>query len=133
MWPGLAGAQAIDGVIIRCGASSGHGYFLSNDFFNPDGPNWEPDGISDGKIVRIRRGNEWDILFDDITGSNGYRQDGAKVFPILETDRFLTVGAFNEQYVDVFTFDLVDRVVGWTSNKHGPFTAKAAVYAADCD
>jgi len=45
----------------------------------------------------------------------------------------LTVGAFGRLYVDVYTFDLVNRVVGWTSNKHGPVLAKSAAYSAKCE
>ena len=63
----------------------------------------------------------------------GYRNDGAKVIPLLENEGFLTVGAFGPWYVDIYTFDLVNRDVGWTSNKHGPISAKAAAYSAKCE
>ncbi|WP_135428743.1 hypothetical protein [Pseudotabrizicola sediminis] len=130
--PATASAQLSDGAIIRCGASSGHSFFFKGTM-NPSGPNWDADGISSGKIVLIRLGDEWDIQFDDFAGSSGYRQDGAKVFPLMETDSLLTVGAFNAQYVDIYTFDLANKVVGWTSNKHGPITPKSAAYSATCD
>lgn len=129
--PSVAAAQT-DGVLISCGASTGHVFSFKGPL-NPDGPSWDADGISGGKIVLIRLGDEWDILFDDIVGSFGYRQDGARVLPLLETDSLLTIGAFNAQYVDIYTFDLANRVVGWTSNKHGPIMAKAGAYSATCD
>lgn len=89
--------------------------------------------MSNGKIILIRLGDEWDIQFDDSVGAYGYRQDGARVLPLMETDGLITVGAFSPQYVDIYTFDLVNRVVGWTSNKHGPVAAKTAAFSATCD
>lgn len=130
--PAMVLAQPFDGAIIRCGASAGHSFFFKGTL-NPNGPSWDADGLPNGKIVLVRLGDEWDIQFDDIIGAFGYRQDGAQVLPLLETDSLLTVGAFNAQYVDIFTFDLANRVVGWTSNKHGPVSAKTAACSATCD
>lgn len=33
-------ANAQDGVLIKCGASAGHGYFFHDDVVNPEGPGW---------------------------------------------------------------------------------------------
>jgi hypothetical protein len=129
--PTLASAQT-DGALFRCGASSGHGFFFKSSL-NPDGPSWEIDGITGGEIVLIRLGDEWDIQFDDSIGASGYREDGAEVFPLMEADGFLTVGAFHANYVDIYTFDFANRVVGWTSNKHGPIAPKVSVFSANCD
>ena len=130
--PSLASAQSSDGVLMRCGASTGHS-FVFKGLFNPEGPNWTNDGISNGKIVLIRLGDEWDIQFDDIVGAFSYRQDGAQVFPLLENENILTVGAFGASFVDIYTFDFTNKVVGWTSNKHGPIVARTAAYSATCD
>ena len=126
-------AQGPEGVLIRCGPSSGHSYFFKDDIWNPDGPNWDLDGISDGKIILIRYADEWDILFSDGVGASGYRQDGAKVVPLLEKPGMLTIGVFNANYIDIFTFDFDGRKVAWSSNKHGPFMSKVAAYEASCD
>lgn len=130
--PSIASAQQADGTLIRCGASSGHSFFFKSPL-NPSGPDWGADTLSNGKIVLIRLGNEWDIQFDDAIGSFGYRQDGAEVFPLMESGSLLTVGAFNEEYVDIYTFDFDNKVVGWTSNKHGPIVPKSAAYSATCE
>lgn len=82
--PSFVFAQATEGVIIRCGASEGHSFFFES-FANPDGPNWDTDRISGGKIILVRLGEEWDIQFDDARGASGYRQDGANVVPLMET------------------------------------------------
>ena len=130
--PTLAHSQQPEGVIARCGASSGHSYFFETE---PDqaAPVWEADRIAQGKIVLVRLGDEWDIQFDDYVGSYSYRQDGAVVMPLLESGNLLTVGVFNNDYVDVYTFDLASRTVGWSSNKHGPFLPKVSAFAAACD
>jgi hypothetical protein len=51
----------------------------------------------------------------------------------MEADGFLTVGAFHPNYVEIYTFDLVNKVVGWTSNKHGPIAPKVSAFSATCD
>jgi hypothetical protein len=127
-----ATAQLPEGVIARCGASKGHAYFFAAPM-NPDGPRWVEDGISNGKIVLVRLGDEWDIQFDDVLDSSGYRQDGARVMLLMQNESLVTVGAFSAQYVDIYTFDLDGREVAWTSNKHGPIAPKSAAYRAKCE
>lgn len=127
-----ATAQDVDGVLARCGASKGHGYFFKDENFNPTGPEWEDDGISNGKIILVRLGDEWDIQFDDIAGAYSYRQDGANVLPLMNTPGMLSVGAFGALYADIYIFDLANKNVAWSSNKLGPIGSKVAVYSADC-
>lgn len=62
-------ANAQDGALIRCGASAGQSYFFKDDVFTRERSNWEEDGISSGKIVLIKLGEEYDILFDDAAGA----------------------------------------------------------------
>ena len=128
---GAAGAS--DGVLIRCGASSGHAYFFRDELMHPDGPSWEKDGMSAGKIILVKLGEEWDIQFDDSVGSYGYRADGARVFPLGFSDTHIMVGAFAEGYADIYSFDMATREVAWTSSKLGPLIPKAAVYHAKCE
>lgn len=125
-------AAAQEGAIARCGASSGQGYFFWDELTNPDGPNWDDDAISNGKIVLIRLGDEWDIQFDDVAGASGYRQDGATVLVLGDNGTKLVVGAFRGTYSDVYTFDFTGRSVTWTSHKLGPIVAKVAIYQAEC-
>ncbi|WP_313135239.1 hypothetical protein [Paracoccus jeotgali] len=126
-------AQQVDGVLIRCGASSGHAFFLRDDLTNPEEPKWERDSISAGKILLVRYGDQWDILFDDSLHAYGYRQDGATVLPLIEKGHLLTVAAIGAQYIDTYTFDFLDKRVAWTSNKVGPIVPKVAAYEARCD
>lgn len=119
-------------VIIHCGPSEGTSYFFRQEFLNPDGPSWEDDGISNGRIILVREGDEWDILFGDIAGNYGYRQDGAEVLLLNSNEGFLTVGAFSNNYVEIYTFNLIDREVAWTSHKTGTPIPKVAAYHADC-
>ena len=100
---------------------------------NPEGPGWNEDGMSNGRIILVKLGEEWDIQFDDSLGTSGYRQDGGKVLPLLQGPGMLTVGAFNKLYVDIYTFDFVRRKVAWSSNKIGPLVPRVAAYSADCE
>jgi hypothetical protein len=100
---------------------------------NPEGPEWADDGISGGKIILVRLGNEWDIQFDDAFGASGYRQDGATVLVLGAADGKLTVGAFRGTYTEIYTFNFDGREVIWTSHKTGTFLPKVAIYRAECD
>lgn len=126
-------AQQQDGALIRCGASSGHAFFFKDEITNPDGPNWLEDGMSNGKIVLVRYGDEWDILFDDTIGAYGYREDGAEVILLSNKPGMLIVGAFSSTYVDIYIFDFLNKTVAWSSNKLGPIVAKVAAYKATCE
>jgi hypothetical protein len=130
--PTLLFAQDRDGVIARCGASDGMGYyFRENATGNTDGT-WQQDGISSGKIVLVRLGEQWDIQFDDAIGAAGYRNDGARVIFLGGDEEIMRIGAFHENYVDIYSFDLVGKKVAWTSSKNFPF-AKVGAYLADCE
>ncbi len=130
---GQAMAEGAEGVLARCGASKGQSYFLKNEVTNSDGPNWAEDGMSNGKIVLVRLGDEWDIQFDDAVGAFGYRQDEASVIVLGATNDLLTIGAFRGTYTDVYTFDFAHAEVVWTSHKTGTITGKIGLYRAACD
>lgn len=123
---------AAEGAIARCGPSDGMGYYFKDELTNPTGPSWEKDGITNGKIVLIRLADEWDILLDDAIGAYSYRQDGAMVVALGATDRMITVGAFHGNFTDIYTFNLIDREVLWSSHKIGTAITKVAVYRSEC-
>ena len=125
-------SQSGEGVLARCGASSGVGYFFFDELFNPEGPDWSDDGISNGNILLVRLGDEWDIQFGDTLGAYGYRQDGAEVIPLGNASDKLTVGAFHPNYTDIYTFNFSGAEVVWSSHKIGPLMTKVAIYQADC-
>lgn len=127
-----AGVPASAEVVAHCGASQGTGYFFHDERFNPTGPDWAEDGMSNGRIILVRDGDDWDILFSDAVGSFGYRQDGATVLLVGNNGDFLTIGAFHPNYVDTYTFDLSGLEVVWTSHKTGTAIQKVAIYRADC-
>ena len=121
-----------DGAILRCGASEGTGYFFRHAFWYPEGPSWEADKISNGEITLVHLGDEWDILLNSAAGVSGYREEGVTVSLMAARDQFLMVGAFSAEFVEIYTFDLEQREVAWTSNRIGPLPPKAAVYRAEC-
>lgn len=119
-------------VVAHCGASQGISYYFYDEVFNPDAPGWVEDGISSGRIILVREGDEWDILFGDAAGSTSYRNDGAVVVLLAQNERFITVGAFTPFYSETYTFNLVDNEVVWTSHKTGTPVPKVAIYRSDC-
>ena len=119
-------------VMAMCGASSGTGYFFKDTLYNPEGGRWLDDGISNGQITLVRDGESYDILFGDAARGTGYRQDGAQVFMLHSGEKFIRVGAFADNYADIYNFDREDNKLVWSSNKSGPFSGKVAVYESDC-
>jgi hypothetical protein len=126
-------AQGREGVLARCGASKGTAYFFKEPVANPDGPNWVEDGMSKGRIVLVKLGEEFDIQFDDAAGSYGYREDGASVFLLGLAAGKMTVGAMHSNYTDIYTFNFMEKEVLWSSHKIGSLVTKVAIYRADCD
>ena len=119
-------------VLAMCGSSQGRGYFFKHELFNPSGGSWLEDGISNGQITLVRDGEEVDILFGDAVGSTGYRQDGAQVIILHFGDKFIRVGAFADNYTDIYNFDRLEKKLAWSSNKSGPLMGKVSVYESNC-
>lgn len=126
-------ALATEGVLARCGASIGQAFYFKDLMFSPDGASWSEDGLKNGKIVLVRLGEEWDIQFDDVVGASGYREQGFKVIQLMQKPGMVTVGAFSQSVAAIYTFDLDNKMVGWTLNGIGPYPPKVAVYSALCD
>ena len=124
--------QARAEILMHCGPSKGQGYFFNDPTFNPNPSGWHEDGMSKGRIILSKEGEDWDILFGDAAGGSGYRSDGATVIPLASNEKFIRIGAFADNYSDVYNFNLVEKTVVWSSNKSGPLMGKVAVYFSDC-
>ena len=118
-----AGAE----VLMHCGPSEGHAYFFYDPIYNSNASEWNKDGMSKGRIIFTLEGDNWDILFGDAAGSSGYRSDVAVVAPLAITDRYIRIGAFADNYSDIYNFNLIEKTVVWTSNKSGPLMGKIAI------
>lgn len=118
--------------LAKCGASSGNGYFFHDEIFNTAESAWDDDGLSNGKISLVKAGDSLDILFGDALGDNGYSSDGATVILLSTVGDIVRLGAFHDNYTDVFSFNMADKEVIWTSHKGGPFSKKVAIYRAEC-
>lgn len=119
-------------ILMHCGPSKGQAYYFNDPTFNPNPSGWSDDGIKNGRIILSKEGEEWDILFGDAAGSSGYRSDGASVFMLSANDRFIRIGAFADNYSDIYNFDFIEKTVVWTTNKSGPFMGKVGAYFSDC-
>lgn len=128
----MLGSQVNAEVLMHCGSSKGQAYIFNHPIFNSEPSGWHKDGINNGRIILTKDGDNWDILFGDAAGSSGYRSDGATVILLAWTDEFIRLGAFANNYSDVYNFNLKEKTVAWTSNKSGPLMGKAAVYLSSC-
>lgn len=129
---GSAVGQEKTNVIAMCGASEGISYNFRDDIVNPDGPDWSNDEISDGQITLVQSGDQFDILFGDAMRATSYSSDGAQVVLLHWGNQFIRVGAFSNEYADIYNFDRIISQVAWSSNKSGPILGRVAVYVSDC-
>jgi len=120
-------------TIISCGPSEGTAYFFADSLFNPDGPNWTSDSITNGSIRLVSVGEEFDIQFGDAIGGSSYAAEGARVLSISANESKATFGAFHSNFTEIYTFDFENKVVAWSTHKIGPFAPKVATYVATCD
>ena len=120
-------------VLMHCGSSKGQAYFFNDKIMNPEPSGWQDDGISKGRIILSKDGEDWDVLFGDALSSSGYRSDGAAVILLHSSDNFIRIGAFHYNYSDIYNFNLKEKTVVWSSNKSGPLMGKVAVYFSDCN
>jgi hypothetical protein len=120
-------------VVADCGSSTGYAFFLKGSKASSDTGVWVKDGKKEGRIILLLRGPEdWDIQFNDILESSGYRREGAKVVLLQETETLLQFGAFHADYTEVYIFDFSNKEVVWTSSKTDRQQVKVASYHADC-
>ena len=127
------GGEAIGETVISCGASKGYSFFLQNSSLDYDA-GWSEDGISNGKIILVKEGEDFDILFDDIIGGYGYREDGADVFMLGLQNGKITILIVHYNYSDLYTFDLLNNEVVWASQKIAPHLVnKGSLFRADCE
>lgn len=52
---------------------------------------------------------------------------------VLARDSRLKAGNFQANHADIHTFDLANHEAAWTSNKHGPISAKVSATFAMCE
>lgn len=67
-------------VVTRCGSSFGYAWFFEGPFVPPSEAGWGEDQISDGQITLTRDGDQWDIIYTDVTGTRSARADQGQVF-----------------------------------------------------
>ena len=90
------------------------------------------DGISNGQITLVHDGSNIDILFGDAARATGYREDGAEVALLYFGEKYIRIGAFHDNFAEIYNFDRENSEVAWSSNKSGPLGGKVAVYTSKC-
>ena len=119
-------------VWAMCGESKGQSYYFKDDFMNPDGPYWTEDGFSNDQFTLVKDGDQFDILFGDAARASGYVQDGAQVILLHISNKYIRVGAFHNNFADIYNFDRETSEVAWSSNRSGPLTGKIGLYVSKC-
>lgn len=120
-------------VITSCGASAGHAYYLPNN--NTKGE-WLKDGLSQGALTLVDRGDKPQILYRDATKTmrDAETDDGAKVYWMSKTPDVKSVLVVHSAAVEHYLFKLDARGRGevvWGTFRHAGMI-KGSVFKAEC-
>lgn len=129
----LLSGPAVAQVITNCGASSGHAYYLPNN--NTKGE-WLADGLSQGAVTLIDRGDRPQILYRDATKTmrDAETDDGAKVFWISKSAEVKSVLVVHTAAAEHYLFKLDSAGRGevvWGTFRHTGMI-KGSVFTAEC-
>lgn len=132
LWVTEAQAQ----VVMTCGSSEGHGYFVAGGAVPQAEAGWHSDNISGGKIVLLKQGAEFDIEIRDAQGSFSSRSSGAMVVALADTPAVVVVLVVHPAgATEVYQFRRgpSNRKVVWTHMKYAGLVDKVSAYHAPCD
>ena len=126
----LALAQDSWKDVYSCGASKGRSFFLN-------GQGWQDDGISTGVIVLKRRGDDFDVLIADTSGSSfSARDDGARVIGRAQDGVIQVMAVYPSMTIETFLFSKPEKgrsTLAWTSSKQAFGLAdRASVFVSSC-
>jgi hypothetical protein len=120
-------------VLAECGASSGQTFIIERGIVAPGDGGWMDDGISGGSIVLLQDGDNYDIVFGDITGGTlSAKGDGAQVFLVGHPDAGPVILVVYPQVTELYQFDLTNGFVLWSQHKYAGLVDKAALFYASC-
>lgn len=102
-----------------------------------NGQGWQDDGISNGVIVLKRRGDDFDILMADASGSSfSAREDGARVIGRAQDGVLQVLAVYPSMTVETFLFSKPDKgrsTLAWTASKQISGVAdRASVFVSSC-
>ena len=106
-------------VVMTCGPSSGFSHYFDKTYSATDEiSGWSHDETTDGFTILTQENGEYDVKFGDAVGVHSYKEAGIKLITIAETDRFITLGAFNFGYnATIWTFDTVNYEMLYTVSR----------------
>lgn len=128
---GVGTATAQDGWrdVFTCGASKGQSYFVESQ-------EWNEDGISNGVIALRRRGEEFDVVIADASGSSfSAREDGANVLAREEAGVVQALVIYPRMTIETYLFSKPSRgrsTLAWTSSKRTGVVDRASVFVSSC-
>jgi hypothetical protein len=129
----LSDQPAHSEVLRTCGASSGWAYYLAGGVVQQDDAGWQEDGISNGGVMLLRDGENWDIVYTDATGSRSARADGGRVVMLTENTSGVVVLVAYPTVQETYLFSATRSEVVWTQIKAAGLADKGAVFRAACD
>lgn len=108
----ISGGNAAADVVATCGESKGHAYYLQGPIVPASKAGWTEDGVSGGSFQLIRSGDDWDIVFTDVSGGTvSSKGDGGTTAGEVTADGDIVV--FISYPKGVF-----ETWVFWLSNKN---------------
>jgi hypothetical protein len=129
----LLASPVVAKILITCGESHGYAYYPQQNFVTKDKSGWTADKLSKGAFSLVKKGDELDILFKDARGMNSARADGGKVSLLgVAGSNILVTVVYKNISVELYTFDLKEKVLLWTQHKYGAIINKAATYVSKC-
>lgn len=123
-------------VLMECGASSGHTFYLKGGLVAPGDEGWEEDRIPDGRIVLSREGSDFDLTYKDVFGvAPSVRSDGGTVVPLsYRAGRLLLLIVHRgSEVTETYLFSFQDHEVAWTQAKSTGLVDKVAAFRASCN
>lgn len=119
-------------LLMKCGSVRGYSYPFS-ETVNPES-DWLIDAIDESyfNLFKLPTG-DFDIEFNDKSGSRSYNSEGVKLIEIVNDDRYIMLGAFSfGQNATIYTFDLIRRKLAFTVNS-AYFIEKVGAFSVNCE
>jgi len=125
-------------LITICTESSGQAFFFEQGVTGAGASGWQKDGISNGMIGLLKKGDNYNIIIIDGTQAiQDYASQGYIILPVMadiQSNRYI-ITALNGGLVETYLFKLDHNgfgTVAWTASKGNNYITKASLMTARC-
>ena len=122
-------------VVATCGASKGCAYFIPGPVVPKDKAGWTEDGVTGGSLQLIRNGNNYDIVYTDVSGGTvSSKAEGATVIAERSSvgDVVLLLAYDGAMETFVFWVSQPNPTVSFSQAKFGSVIQKHSLMVAPC-